>query len=191
LASLAGGCRAKAVHAAEAVERRCYAGSLLRLPDQRPWARAASSTPPAHVHRRRATGARPAGRLGQPGHCPAPPLPGPAPGSAELGEKTRAQLPDERRALPVLVRSLFPRHDVQTPSCWPRSNAACSICRMGLPSGRANEPSGRTFTRRNRPSRGPLTEQIQQCLTGPRKGWWLLQNSTRHPQAKALRAKSN
>jgi hypothetical protein len=70
---------------------------------------------PAPFPRRRATGARPAGRPGQPSHYPAPHLPGPAPGSAEQGEKTRAQLQDELRELPVLVRYLFTRHGVQIP----------------------------------------------------------------------------
>jgi hypothetical protein len=36
LAGLAGGCRAKALPAAEVNELRCYAGSLQRLPDQHP-----------------------------------------------------------------------------------------------------------------------------------------------------------
>jgi hypothetical protein len=44
---------------------------------------------------------------------PAPPLPGPAPASAEQWKKTRAQLQDERREFLVLVRYLFTRHGVQ------------------------------------------------------------------------------
>jgi hypothetical protein len=100
LAGQAGGCHSKALHAAEANELRFYAGSLLRLPalHHRP--------PAAHLHRRRAAGARPAGRPGQPGHCRAPHLPGPAPDSAEQWEKTRAQLQEELREFTALMRYL-------------------------------------------------------------------------------------
>ena len=42
-------------------------------------------------------------------------MPGPAPGSAEQWEKTRAQLQEELRAFTALVRSLFTRHGVQIP----------------------------------------------------------------------------
>jgi hypothetical protein len=109
VAGQAGGCRSKALHAAEANELRYYAGSLLRLPDQRPLGTRCI------IDRRRATGARPAGRPGQPGHCPAPHLPGPIPGSAEQRGKTRAQLQEELREFTALVRYLFTRLGGQIP----------------------------------------------------------------------------
>ncbi|UOQ69336.1 hypothetical protein [Hymenobacter volaticus] len=74
---------------------RFYAGSLLRLPDQRPLGtRCLIDRRPRRPPRRHATGARPAGRPGQPGHCPAPPLPGPAPGSAEQYPAPSHKLPN-------------------------------------------------------------------------------------------------
>ena len=112
-AGQAGGCRSKARHAAEGNERRFYAGALLRLLDQRPWARAASLTaarapspPPSNGC---STCWPPSSARPLPGASPA----WPSPGSAEQWEKTRAQRQDELREFTALVRYLFTRNGVQ------------------------------------------------------------------------------
>jgi hypothetical protein len=168
-----GGCRANALPA-EADELCFYAGSLRRLPDQRPLGtrclidrRPRTSTSAAQQVLDLLAAlisqdiARRLTYLAQPRAAPSRGIkPAPSYRTSWANSPSWCATPSPATA------SRFP----YPPSGWPRSNAACSICSMGLPSGRANEPSGRTFTRRNRPSRGPLTEQIQQGLTGPRKG---------------------
>jgi hypothetical protein len=139
----AGGCRAKALHAAEGNALRCYAGALLRLPDQRPlgtrclldcrprtFTAAAQRVPDrlaalvsqaiagrlTCLAQRRAVG------------------PGSGRKSAPRGKTSCSNSPPGCATASPATASRFPC----PPSCWPRSNAACSTCKKGLPSGNAN-----------------------------------------------------
>jgi hypothetical protein len=115
LAGLAGGC-SKALPAAEANERRCYAGSLRRQPDQRPLGtlclldRCPRPFTAAAQRVLDLLAALVSQAIARRRPCLAQPR-----GGAEQGEKTRAQLPDELRELTVLVCYLFTRHGVQIP----------------------------------------------------------------------------
>jgi hypothetical protein len=138
----AGGCRSKALHAAEGNALRCYAGSLLRLPDHRPLGTRClidrrPRTFPAAAQRvpdRLAALVSPAIALRLTGL----PQPRAAPSSgrkpAPSGKTSCANSPPGCATASPATASRFP----YPPSCWPRSNAACSTCRRGLPSGNAN-----------------------------------------------------